>query len=183
MSYRKNDIAFDFYYTSIPIGKENAISRKELCNLWGMNDRNVREKIVTLRGIDNGDDYVIVSTSQSSGYFRSSDREDIARFKAETLKRGKRTFMPLRKVSRILAINDDQVRFDNRLKMIRKEKGIIAIDVIREMKSIDFRFDGSILSKIEAGLVMPTPQQLRAFSKLYERSVEELVGITLIESK
>lgn len=50
---------------------------------------------------------------------------------------------------------------------VRKEKGIKAQDVVSAMKSIDNRFDGSLLSKIENGLCLPTEEMAMAMTILY----------------
>ena len=167
------------HYESIPIGKENAILRETLCVLWGKKPRSVRRIIEQLRSQDNGDDYVIVSTAHSAGYYRSNERDDIRAFKEEVTRRGKHTFRPLRKVNRILGIHEQQVSTVNQLKMVRLESKIKAEEVTLELKKIDPRFDGSLLSKIENGLCMPTPQQLQAMSRLYDRPFDDLIGVYL----
>lgn len=164
-------------YESIPIGKENAILRETLCQLWGKEPRSVRRIIEDLRNTDNGDDYVIVSTANKAGYFRSKDRSDIASFKAEVTRRGKHTFKPLRKVNRILGIHDSQSSLTNQLKMARHEAKISADEVVAELKKLDQRFDGSLLSKIENGLCLPTVEQLESISKLYNKPMDQLIGI------
>lgn len=167
------------HYESIPIGKEKAISRYQLCKMWQSNERQVRRIIEQMRKQDNGDDYVIVSTAQSAGYFRTNDRDEIRSFKEEVTRRGKHTFRPLRKVNRILGIHEHQVSSVNQLKMVRLEAKIKAEEVTLELKKIDPRFDGSLLSKIENGLCMPTPQQLQAMSRLYDRPFDDLIGVYL----
>jgi hypothetical protein len=67
----------------IPIGKENAISRRDLCRMAGMNDREVRREIARLRVEDDGSDMVIVSASRGRGYYRTDCVEDIVGFIAE----------------------------------------------------------------------------------------------------
>lgn len=165
------------YYESIPIGKENAILREELCDLWGKSARSVRRIIEKLRKQDNGDDFVIVSTAHQAGYFRSDNRDDITAFKAEVTRRGKHTFRPLSKANRILGVHNNQSSITNQLKMARHEANITADDVVSELKKLDQRFDASLLSKIENGLCLPTIEQLEAISKMYNRSMDELIGI------
>ena len=67
----------------IPIGRENAISRKQLAIIWGVPDRQVRKYIADLRTIDDGTDYAIISHSRFNGYYRSNDPEEIGGFIAE----------------------------------------------------------------------------------------------------
>lgn len=87
----------------IPIGAENAISRKQLANKWGVSDRIARSYIARLREQDNGDRYVIVSHSDGcGGYYRTEDPAQIRHFYNETMNRARNTFKPLKKVRRVL---------------------------------------------------------------------------------
>lgn len=89
----------------IPIGRENAISREELKSLWRCSDdRTMRDHVAKLRAEDNGDNYVIVSHSQSGvkGYYRSNKPDEIRHFVNETKKRIKSTQKPLAKAERVL---------------------------------------------------------------------------------
>jgi len=165
------------HYESIPVGKENAISRSQLSIIWGVRERRVREIIKELREKDNGDDFVIISTAHSAGYYRSSDRDEIAKFKSETTRRGKNTFRPLRKVNRILGVHDHQSSMTNPLKIARLEANLKGAEVVDVLKKLDSRFDKSLLSKIENGVCAPTPAQLEIISRLYDKPIDELVGI------
>ena len=70
----------------IPVGRENAVSRKDLTGMTGLSDREVRRQIADLRALDDGDDFVIVSTSRRGrGYFLSDKPEEITHFIAEML--------------------------------------------------------------------------------------------------
>lgn len=87
----------------IPIGAENAISRRELARKWNTSDRAVREIIAQLREQDNGDRYVIVSHSGGrGGYYRTDDPILIRHYYNETMNRARSTFKPLKKVRRVL---------------------------------------------------------------------------------
>jgi DNA-directed RNA polymerase specialized sigma24 family protein len=61
--------------TFIAKGKENAISRQELCLLLGLPDRAVRKLIQDAR--DRGE--VILNDSSGAGYFTSSDIGELKR--------------------------------------------------------------------------------------------------------
>lgn len=165
------------YYESIPIGKDNPILRAELCILWKMSDRQVRNTVAKLRSQDNGDDFVIVSTSDNAGYYRSDDRLDINKFKQQTLKRGKRTFLPLKKVNRILNIHQNQTSINNVLKMARIEAQLTTDEVVKELCKVDVRFDKSLLSRIENGLCLPTLNQIAVLTTLYNQPINDLIGI------
>ena len=54
----------------IPYGKDNAISRKQLCNLSGLPDRVMRKEIEKAR-----QEYAILNAQDGSGYFRPTDEE------------------------------------------------------------------------------------------------------------
>lgn len=168
------------YYESIPIGKENAISKLELMMLWNVSDREVRKKVRELREYDNGDDFVIISTSKNQGYYKSNNRDEMRSYKEETSRRAKHTFTPLKKVNRILGAHEEQASFTNNLKMARMQAKLKGDDVIPYFKKIDPRFDKSLLSKIENGLCMPNPNQLTIMSKLYNKTIEELIGFSIV---
>ena len=168
------------YYESIPIGRENAISKYDLMKRWNMNERQVRRLITKLRCKDNGDDMVIVSTSKHSGYYRTNDRHEIKQFKLEMSNRAKHTFRPLRKATRILGVNEDQVSFNNNLKIARLNAGLKSVDVVELLKQLDHRFDKSLLSKIENGVCMPTQDQLSVLSTTYGKPIHELIGTSFM---
>ena len=67
----------------------------------------------------------------------------------------------------------EQKPYGTYLGTIRKEKGIKASDVVTAMKTIDNRFDGSLLSKIENGLCLPTEEMAMALTILYTQEREK----------
>ena len=90
------------YYDDIPVGKENAISKYRLAANWHVSERAARKIIQDLRAADFGDEYVIVSSSHGCGYYKTDSLEEIERFKKEVTNRAMNTFLPLKKVNRIL---------------------------------------------------------------------------------
>ena len=92
----------DYDIRDIPIGKANAITRKQLSKLWNCSDREVRARIAKLRAEDNGDEYIIASHSSRPGYYRTNDFETIQWFVNEQSKRARNTFKPLKKARRLL---------------------------------------------------------------------------------
>lgn len=54
----------------IPVGRENAISRTELCIMTGMTDRQMRREIHDLRR-----NYCILNVQDGNGYFRPTAQE------------------------------------------------------------------------------------------------------------
>ena len=91
------------YYDDIPVGRENAATKKQLMNRWNMSERQVRKIISDLRAEDQGDTFVIVSSSTNgtAGYYKTADVEEIKKYERETLNRGKHTFRPLKKIRKV----------------------------------------------------------------------------------
>lgn len=172
-------------YDSIPVGKENAISKERLQELWGFtNERAVRKTIAELRKLDNGDNFIIVSTSGCKGFYKTDDPEDILRYKKETLNRAKHTFAPLGKVNRILMESDTQLEFaaPNKLREAREAAGLKAKDVIPIIQQYDPNFNKVTMSMIENDKAYPTALQLKLMSRLYKQSTTELVGMEIVSS-
>ena len=86
----------------IPIGAENAISRKTLAAIWNLSDRETRRIVADLRTIDDGTDYVIVSVSRGKGYYRTQDIDQIKHFINEMTKLIRNTFRAIKTAKRIL---------------------------------------------------------------------------------
>ena len=82
----RSDMPIHSRLDDIPIGAENAITRKNLAALWNVNDREARRIVADLRTIDDGTDYVIVSVSRDSGYYRTQNVTEINHFVNETSK-------------------------------------------------------------------------------------------------
>lgn len=85
----------------IPIGAENAISRKALAAYWNVSDRMARRIVADLRTIEDGTDYVIVSVSRDSGYYRTQNVCEINHFLNEMRKRIRNTYKAIRAAQRI----------------------------------------------------------------------------------
>lgn len=68
----------------IPIGSENAVSRRDLARLLGVPDRSVRNAIMQLRM----EGCPICSTSSRAGYYMADSREDLEAFCREHESRG-----------------------------------------------------------------------------------------------
>ena len=93
----------------IPIGRENAVTRRQLCELTGMNDREVRRQISQLRSVDDGTELVIVSLSNGrGGYYRTDDPILIRHYYNETMSRARSTFKSLKKARRVLKEVDNE---------------------------------------------------------------------------
>ena len=81
---------------TIPVGRENAVTRSRLCELTGANDREVRRQISQLRSVDDGTDMVIVSLSNGRGYYRTNNPDEIRHFINEMLKCNRMVFRTIR---------------------------------------------------------------------------------------
>lgn len=96
--------------TDIPIGRENAISRKDLARLWNCTDRTARERISRLRCQPCDDGHFICSHSRGGvkGYYRSNKPDEIRHFIHEGRKRLHNTSVPIQNASRLLKSLEDQ---------------------------------------------------------------------------
>jgi hypothetical protein len=85
------DRSLFFYYLSIPVGKDRAVSRTQLCQMWGMGDRSVRTTISEIRDKAKslGMKYFVASDSQGKGYWRTHDRAEIHEFSDQMMSRAK----------------------------------------------------------------------------------------------
>lgn len=98
---------------SIPIGREHALTRRDLCSITGLNDREVRRQISALRAQKAEDDMVIVSVSRNRGYYRTNNPEEIAHFIAEMRKRIRATRYAIKTAETALAhIRAKQAHFE-----------------------------------------------------------------------
>ena len=167
------------YYESIPIGRENAVSRAELARRWGMSEDKVRHKIAELRAEDNGDDYIIFSSSDknSRGYFRTDDPSERRAFMAETKGRAINTFKPLKKAQRIENGDSNQYSLCCNLKQRRLDKGITNAMFVDALAAAGINIDKAMLSRIENGYVLPTPAAARMMAEIIDCEIEELFGI------
>lgn len=59
----------------IPVGKENAVTRAQLCAITGLHDRAVR-KLIEIARIEGA---IIINEQDGAGYYISDDPKDIRR--------------------------------------------------------------------------------------------------------
>lgn len=98
-----------FYWECIPVGKEHPITYPELCALWSCSARKVRAILHELSYQDNGDNMILIRSSHGKGFYKTNNAEDIEKYKRECINRARHTFAPLRKINRVLNINDMQL--------------------------------------------------------------------------
>ena len=88
----------------IPIGRQNAISCRDLAKLWVCSDREARRQISVLRVTFSDDGMAILSSSIApAGYWRSCDRHEVEAFVQEMGARARHTFLALCDARRVLA--------------------------------------------------------------------------------
>lgn len=100
------------YWGQIPTGKENAIEYKELCEMWECSERKARAILHQLSGYDNGDDYVLIRSGKTKGFYKTDDIAEIEAFRRECLAKGRSIFAPLKKCDRILNKDNSQLMID-----------------------------------------------------------------------
>lgn len=166
---------YDLLWDSIPIGEENAVDYKTLCAMWGVHERTARMILHRLSAEDNGDDFVLIRSSRKRGFYRTNDSEQINTYRRECLNRGRNTFAPLKKIDRVINANTEQFSFSNNLRVIRESKDMTQEDVCRMISGID----ESLLSKMENGVVIPSPYLTRHLARLYGVQPHELFSVDL----
>lgn len=95
-------------WQQIPIGKENAVTYTQLCAMWELSERAVRQRLHELSYFDNGDKYILIRSSHGKGFYRTDNAAEIERYKRECTNRARHTFAPLRKIRRVLKDMTDQ---------------------------------------------------------------------------
>lgn len=172
--------ALNVFWEDIPVGKENAITYAELCELWQCAERQARETLHSLSRYDNGDNYILIRSSSCKGFYRTDDESEIKAYKRECLNKGRSVFAPVKKINRVLNANAEQYSFENNMRVIREGAGLTQGQVCAEMQKHSKGFDKSLLSKIENSVILPTPYQVILLAKIYGVEPLELVGVEFI---
>ncbi len=170
-----NEYKLETYWNDIPNDKNCAVTYPILMMWWGMSDRNVRQVLHELSSMDNGDNYVLIRSSQNKGFYKTDDREAIEAYKQECLNRGRNVFAPIKKINRILSANKTQYSLTNNLRVIREDRELKQSDVCAFMQNFDESFDTPMLSKMENGVCLPTPFQLIKLAEFYDCNPDDLV--------
>ena len=167
----------EYYYNSIPCGKENAVSYAELCEMWGTSVRKAREILHELSLFDPMDDMILIRSSSGKGFYRTDDLSIIEAYKKECTNKAKSNFAPLKKINRVLKSTDNmQMNFYNNLKSTRLAKDMKQVDVVNIMRTFDKNFDVALLSKFENSVCIPTPYQLCLLARIYACKPSELIN-------
>lgn len=169
----------EYYYNSIPVGRENAVTYPTLCEKWGMSERQVRKKLHELSKYDSDDNFVIIRSGHGKGFYKTDDINEIKAYKKEIMAKAKSNFAPLGKINRILNSDTEalQTSIFNNMKAIRLERNLYQQEVVEYMRRFDLSFDTPMLSKFENGFCLPTPYQLMKLAELYECKPSDLIVI------
>lgn len=121
MKDRKRNIRISDF---IPFGRENRITRARLAALSGISDREIRDMIKREnKRLANDEEPLIVSSSGTSGYWRTDDIEEIMRHCREEERRARsimRNIAPFRQ-----QLNDGQA-LTHVMAHYRKKPGQVA---------------------------------------------------------
>lgn len=166
----------ELYWSELPTGKENAVDYPKLCEMWGKNARTVRSILHDLSLFDNGDDFVLIRSGKSKGFYKTDDKAEITAYRKECLQKGRSVFAPIKKCNRILTANTQQYEIFNNMRTVREGLGMKQKEVCEQMKAFDKAFDVSLLSKMENGICLPTPFQVIKLAEIYGVEPSELLG-------
>ena len=98
--------------TSIPIGRQNAVSRWDLASMYGCSERDIRRSISILRSGHDPQGYAILSSSTApAGYWRSKDPDELRAFIAENEGRARSVFAAVREAKYLLRESDLREQF------------------------------------------------------------------------
>lgn len=174
-----NSKHLDIYWADLPIGKNNAVTYDDLRSIWGRDRRGVRQILHDLSLYDNGDNYVLIRSGKTRGFYKTDDLEEIAAYRKECLNKGKSVFAPVKKCNRVLNADSGQIDIFNSLRTTREALGMKQKDVCQRMKQYDHAFDVSLLSKMENGVCLPTYYQLSKLAEIYGVQASELIHMDL----
>lgn len=91
-------------YDLLPIGAENAVSRRELSALTGIEDRQLRRQIAKERRAG----VLILSSSESNGgYYRAASREELQRYVRSMQSRSKEILTVIRTAEEAIATGQE----------------------------------------------------------------------------
>lgn len=171
----------ELYWQELPIGKENAVDYPRLCAMWDKSEREARRILHELSLFDNGDDFVLIRSGKSKGFYKTDNKDEIAAFRKECLSKGRSIFAPVKKCNRILKAESKQFEFFNNLRAVRESVKMSQAEVCRRMKEIDIHFDAPLLSKMENGMCLPTTIQTAKLAEIYGVEPCELVRVEILD--
>lgn len=128
-----------------------------------------------IQAINNDDNVSVVIVSSTTKGIKIANEEEFNKYINNEysaifrkLKRVRKKDRKGRKNGQLYLLDNGEIKETTPFAVMRKEKGLKATEVVTAMKAIDSRFDGSLLSKIENGLCLPTNEMAIALTALYE---------------
>ena len=167
------------FWSEIPVGKENAVTYDDLREMWNKDKRGVRQILHDLSLYDNGDNYVLIRSGKTRGFYKTDDLGEIAAYRKECLNKGRSVFAPVKKCNRVLNAGGGQLEIFNNLRAVREALGMKQKTVCEQMRQFDRAFDVSLLSKMENGVCLPTYAQTAHLAEIYGVDASELIGADL----
>lgn len=169
----------ELYWNTIPVGIDNALDYGTLCLMWSVKNRTARCILHDLSSYDNGDNYILIRSGKTKGFYKTDDADEIAAYRKECLNKGRSIFAPVKKCNRILRADGEQYQIFNNLRVTRESKNMKQKDVCRRMRQAGIMIDESLLSKMENGVCLPTPAQLSTMARIYCVESTELIKTDL----
>lgn len=166
---------FELFWNDIPTKRTEAVTYAVLQMWWGLSEREVRRALHELSCYDNGDNYVLIRSGRTKGFFKTDEAKYIEEYKQECLRKGRSVFAPVKKINRILKANTDQFSLKNNLRVIREDRQLKQSTVCEFMQAFDEQFNEPMLSKMENGVCLPTPYQLGKLSEIYGCQPTDLI--------
>lgn len=171
------EYSLELYWASIPIGKENALTYEDLCIIWLCNERRARSILHELSLYDSGDDFILIRSSKSKGFYRTDDKDEMQAYKRECLAKGRSIFAPVKKINRVLNANGMQYSLTNNLRVMREKCGMTQTEVCHKIG--DIGLDKFLLSKMENNICLPTDYQLHRLAQIYGCRAHELIDSSI----
>lgn len=165
------------YWNAIPIGRENALTYTDLRIMWNCTERKARAILHDLSLYDSGDDFILIRSSKTKGFYRTDDEDEMKAYKRECLAKGRSIFAPVKKINRVLNENNVQYSFTNNLRVVRERCGLTQTEVCHRIN--DIGLDKFLLSKMENGICLPTDYQLHRLAQIYGVRAHELIDSSI----
>ncbi len=167
------ECSLEMYWRAIPIGRENALTYHDLRIRWNVTERRARSILHELSLYDSGDDFILIRSARSRGFYRTDDKAEMKAYKRECLAKGRSIFAPVKKINRVLNENDEQFSLINNMRVIRERCGLTQTEVCKRVN--DIGLDKFLLSKMENSICLPTEYQLRKLAEIYGCKAHELI--------
>ena len=169
--------SLQMYWNALPTKKESALTYSDLCLIWNVTERSARRILHELSLYDSGDDFILIRSAKSKGFYRTDDKAEMEAYKRECLAKGRSIFAPVKKINRVLNANGVQYSLTNNLRVVRERCGLSQTEVCHRVN--DIGFDKFLLSKMENGICLPTDYQLHRLAQIYGVRAHELIDSSI----